>query len=810
MKHLVAVLFVILYAITGTVSATTISYKATHLGGTDYRFTYTLENDSLSSAIEEITIYFDPAVFRNIAVGPDQPPGWTDAIAVAADPDLLPGLSGFGFVDVLAGGAGLAPGAALEGITVLASFIGTGPLPPQWFQIIDPATFAVRDEGQVLPAGEVPPPTGVPEPGALALLLAGLVAAAAWCRIARDTRSVRTARRPGSRQELAGRAPGRNRTLLGACAASCLLLLGGCGDNTRPGLDAGVQTLAGAASTQEPLSVSGLQKVSETRVGRTTFDYEFKVTVRNDDTALRKAVRAVLKSAGPGTTITSASVAVGDIPAGKSLTSQARLKLRHDRTYPLNLAALGWELRYTLPQKGATVQVVKEAGEHVGLVVTKPGGEAVEYAGERDVNGVLVSIDEITHRTAKGKTIVRITGPDSRETVAPNGVRGRFEATSDGGLLVSFTEPVSGNVLKTKIGGSANLAAAGKSLPAGMRAPGPRYAGMTVPAPKAAASATGTARLLAAAASASHANQIPVDIRTANCGVAGPANGTVFVGLRAGEYSGTYKASAVSPGLYRAYLPAAARDVAVSTANLNLALRGAKEAINALCSVDPVLIFNSGSLICVQVSAALAGSTVFAGTPAAVAILAACEASVAATVAYCEFKAFFGPPTPGTPGPGVPDPVGDTIDNVADYFISKLPAHYFEAEATPFIDALPQPITGPTVKFSPLVASLALSINNFSVVVGELTISPPSPAQFESYVASAKVICLPAGSVSVISVLGTDGYRDARSYPASGAEQTVSLAVPGAQSGVSDTIDLVVTPSLGSGPITKRASLVFK
>jgi len=790
MKHIIAVLFVLFYAFTGTASATTISYKVTHLGGTDYRFAYTIENDSLSSAIEEFTLYFDPAAFTDIVVGPDQPPGWSDAIAVAADPDLLPDLSGFGFVDVLASGAGLAPGAVLEGFTVLASFIGTGPLPPQFFQIIDPATFAVRDQGLVLLDGETPPPTGVPEPGAFSLLLAGLSAAATWRWI--------------------GRAFARKWKLPSSCAASCVLLLAGCGDNTRSGPDAGIQTLAGVTSVQEALSVTGLQKVSETRVGRTTFDYEFKVTVKNNDAALRNAVRAVLKSAGPGTTITSASVAVGDIAAGKSRTSQATLKLRHDRIHPLNLAALGWEVRYTLPQKGATVQVVREAGEHVGLVVTKPGGEAVEYAGERDANGVLVSIDEIRHRTAKGTTILRIIAPDTRETVAPNGVRGRFEATSDGGLLVSFVEPVSGNVIKTKIGGAASPVAAGKSSPAGLRPPGPRYAGMPVPAPGPAAGVAGTTRLFFAAANASHANQIPVDIRTANCGIAGPANGNVFVGLRAGEYSGTYKASAISPGLYRAYLPAAARDVAVSTANLNLALRGAKEAINALCSVDPVLIFNAGSLICVQVSGALASSTVFAGTAAAVAILAACEASVAATIAYCEFKAFFGPPTQGAPGPGVPDPVSDTIDNVADYFISKLPAHYFEAEATPFIDALPQPITGATVKFSPLVNSLALSVNNFSVVVGELTISPPSPAQFESYVASAKVTCLPAGSMSVISVLGTDGYRDSRSYPASGAEQTVSLAVPGAESGVSDTIDLLVTPSLGGGPITKKASLVFR
>lgn len=796
MKYIIAVLFAILYAFTGTASATTISYKAIHLGGNDYQFSYTVENDSLSVPIEEITIYFDPGLFQNISVGSTQPPGWTDAIAVAAEPDLLPGLSGFGFVDVLASGEGLAPGATLDGMTILASFIGTGTLPSQLFHIIDPATFAVRDEGQALFAGLTPPTGEVAEPGAMALLLAGLFSAAACGHVASGPRSARRAGMVASKG-----------WSLSACAASMVLFLSGCGDNARPALDTGAQTLA-SVTVQAPLRVAGLQKVSETRVGRTLYDYEFRVTVKNEETVLRNAVRAILKSVGPGTTIVGNAVTIGDIAAGNSRTSTATLKLRHDRTHPLNLNALGWEVRYTLPQKGAIVQVVKEAGEHVGLVVTKPGGETVEYAGERDIDGVLVSIDEIRHRTAKGTTIVRITSPSMRETVAPNGVRSVFEATDDGSLLVSFTEPISGNVFKTRIEGSTGASVTGKSSSAGVRASGPRRAGMAVPAPASLPSAiTG---VLATTTGASHANQIPVDIRTANCGISGPANGSVFVGLRAGEYSGTYKATAVSPGLYRAYLPAAARDVAISTANLNLALRGAKEAVNALCSVDPVLLFNAGSVICVKVSAALSASTVFAGTPAAVAILAACEATVAATIAYCEFKAFFGPPTTGTPGPGVPDPVSDTIDNVADYFISKLPAHYFEAEATPFIDALPQPVTGSTVKFSPLVESLTLTVNNFNVIVGEITISPSSPAQFESYVASAKVMCLPSGSTSVISVLGTDGYQDSHSYPSSGPEQTISLGVPGAESGVSDTIDLVVSPSVGSGPITKRASLVFR
>ena len=82
-----------------------------------------------------------------------------------------------GFFDSLALGTGLLPGASLGGFLVEFDWLGVGAPGAQSFTIVDPSTFATLDSGLTSLVSD--PPTGVPEPSTLGLLVLGLAGIAA-------------------------------------------------------------------------------------------------------------------------------------------------------------------------------------------------------------------------------------------------------------------------------------------------------------------------------------------------------------------------------------------------------------------------------------------------------------------------------------------------------------------------------------------------------------------------------------------------------------------------------------------------------
>ena len=146
----------------------------------------------------------------------------------------------------------------------------------------------------------------------------------------------------------------------------------------------GQRTLAQASSADDP-AVTNLQKISETRVGRTLFEYVFRITVQNGPTA-RPALVAQLTAAGTGTTILDGDVQVGDLGASGSTTPADTIRLRHDRQIPFRADALVWRFAGGGPQPASLkldlAQMVLGAGtsQPVSITVRDAQGVAITPA----------------------------------------------------------------------------------------------------------------------------------------------------------------------------------------------------------------------------------------------------------------------------------------------------------------------------------------------------------------------------------------------------------------------------------------------
>lgn len=142
-----------------------ILYTAENLGGNSWQYNYTIDNTG-TSVLDWFTVFFDVGLFENLLVTAS-PADW-DSLVVQPDPFLPDD----GFFDSLVFGAGVNPGEILGGFSVSFDFLGIGAPGEQFFEFLGP-DFVVLADGFTLAAGG--PTTSVPEPGTLALLMAGLI-----------------------------------------------------------------------------------------------------------------------------------------------------------------------------------------------------------------------------------------------------------------------------------------------------------------------------------------------------------------------------------------------------------------------------------------------------------------------------------------------------------------------------------------------------------------------------------------------------------------------------------------------------------
>lgn len=129
--------------------------------------------------------------------------------------------------------------------------------------------------------------------------------------------------------------------------AGCLalvVLLSACGGPSQEAAQAKTRQAAATAVATENASVTGLVKMSETRVSRTVYHYVFQVSITNHGASPLANVTAKLAGAGSGTTVIDGSAAIDSIAPGATRTTTDTITLQHDRTLPFNPAALVWQL----------------------------------------------------------------------------------------------------------------------------------------------------------------------------------------------------------------------------------------------------------------------------------------------------------------------------------------------------------------------------------------------------------------------------------------------------------------------------------
>lgn len=219
-------------------------------------------------------------------------------------------------------------------------------------------------------------------------------------------------------------------------------------------------------------------------------------------------------------------------------------------------------------------------------------------------------------------------------------------------------------------------------------------------------------------------------------------------------------------------------------------------ALGAGCTwfVVPAVASNFDVSICLAI-AALIDFILGGPTGEAVAINSGCLAGFRAARIYCITAG-------ASPSVGAPSVleivcggVSEAVDIVAGPEVT-LTAKVTATGVGTFTEAKTASSLGPFPSFNFILPAEA--------DIDRLTASPPDPAPFESYVATALIVCAPPNTVVEMTIVGTDGYADSTSCLVEG-NATCSLSVPGADAGVVDT----VTVSLGGGGSSKTIVLVF-
>lgn len=195
---------------------------------------------------------------------------------------------------------------------------------------------------------------------------------------------------------------------------------------------------------------------------------------------------------------------------------------------------------------------------------------------------------------------------------------------------------------------------------------------------------------------------------------------------------------------------------------------------------------------------ALAGTV--AGAAVAPGVLSACLAGSTAFAGFCVVNQALDSGAPG--GPNILDEACNVLADDIAPFIEDL---FFLEEVTVTAEArfANDFVTG-TSTFQPEAGSIGPSIDLESPGTPEVTeffAVPDAPAEFQSYSAFAFIICARDETQATLRIEGTDGYVQTATCSGTQIQASggCSFVVPGAESGVVDTITVTVTdPTIGT------------
>ncbi len=312
--------------------ANPIFFDVENLGGTQWRYDYTLGND-VAPDIGWFTVYFDLEQYTNIAIVAS-PTDW-DPLAIQPDP----GLAADGFVDWFSLGAGVLMDDILTGFSVTFDFLGAGTPGSQPFDINAP-TPGDPFQPTAISQGVTESNAVVSEPGTLTLLALGCLALL------------------HSRRRLLV-----SRNALGLLLVTALVL-----------------PAAQVWAASGDLTVTGTDVITSTRVSRTHFDYTLTIDVDNAAEALTN-VTGLVSSTSTATEILEDTVVLGTIPANSQITSTDTFTIRHDRRVLFDPDVLVW----TFSGLPANTAPIADAGPD--QTVTEGQTVTLNGAGSSDGDG---------------------------------------------------------------------------------------------------------------------------------------------------------------------------------------------------------------------------------------------------------------------------------------------------------------------------------------------------------------------------------------------------------------------------------------
>ena len=417
MSFIKQVLLALLLCAMSAAHAASIGYTATSLGGTQWRYDYTVSNTTLAVPIAEFTLFFSVgqhAMLHDISTAP----GW-DVLLVRPDPAI----PASGYLDALALAGGIHPGATATGFSVTFDYRGAGSPGAQPFSILDPVSFIELETGITQAAAVALPSTPW-------LLLAGVLAMAGL-----------------GRRRLAAAA-------LAPMLAMSLCACGGPNDPTQPPAPKVMLAAAAATSTTAlaagDFEVTRLEKVGEQRVSRTAWDYTYRVHIRNNSSAAASNVQAVLASAPEGSTIIDGEVLAGSIDAGATVTPDDTIILRIERSIAFQSTGLAWTFSANAGIVLAPVQPAQVVTLSLAELGLTDGADSVKVSGA--VTDVLLQDGSLRFSTpgdtgvdqhaqfflSKGNSVTTLNL--LIQTELPTAVETHVEADDDGNLPV--TAPV--------------------------------------------------------------------------------------------------------------------------------------------------------------------------------------------------------------------------------------------------------------------------------------------------------------------------------------------------------------------------------